>query len=196
VAEQVVERYRPTGGRVTGTLALLMVAVIVAAALWPGDDGIAPYVVWGALFLGVLTWTSMFRPRLWVTETSLVMRNMLSTTSIPLAAIEEVAVRQVCAVRAGDRRYVSPAVGKTLRQVRPDRGEYEGKAPDTMPYTAFVELRIHHFAEQARSRAGITLLSDEQVALAAGVRREWAWLEIVALVVTLVGLLVTIVLAV
>jgi hypothetical protein len=195
VAEQVVETFRPTSGRVTGTLALLMVVVIVVIGLWPGEHGVASYVVWGALFAGVLTWASMLRPRLWATESRLVMRNMLSTISIPLAAIEEVAVRQVCAVRAGDRRYVSPAVGKTFRQIRPDRSQREGSTPDTMPYAVFVEVRIHDLAERARTQAGIALLSDEQVALAADVRRQWAWPEVVALAITFVGLVVAIVLS-
>jgi len=195
VAEEVVETFRATSGRVMGTLALVMVAGVVVVALWPGGQGIAAYVVWGALLAGVLTWAAMLRPSLWVTETRLVMRNMLSTISIPLAAIEDVVVRQVCAVRAGERRYVSPAVGRTMREVRPDRRQKDGTKPDTMPYAVFVEDRIHRLAEQARERAGIARMSDEQLALAADVRRDWAWPEIAALAITLVGLVVAVLLA-
>jgi hypothetical protein len=195
VADDVVESFRATSGRVTGTVALLVVTALLVTAAWPGDQGIAAYVVWGALFLAALTWAAMLRPGLWVTESHLVMRNMLSTISVPLAAIEEVVVRQVCAVRVGERRYVSPVVGKTLREVRQERRQKRAPTPDTMSYPAFVEDRIHQLAEQAREQAGVTLMSDEQVALAAGVRRDWAWFEIVALAVTFVGLVVTIVLA-
>ena len=46
----------------------------------------------------------------------LVLRNMLSTIHLPLAAIEEIAVQQVMAVRVGGKRYVCAGVGRTLRQ--------------------------------------------------------------------------------
>ena len=64
----------------------------------------------------------------------LVLRNMLSTIYIPLAAIEEVAVRQVLAVRAGDKRYVCAGVGRTLRQAMKGSAlqkarEADGRAP-------------------------------------------------------------------
>ncbi len=121
MADEVVERFRPTSGRVMGSAAVSLVVVVVVIGLLPGDQGIAPYVAWGALFAGVLAWAAMLRPRLWATTSHLVMRNMLSTISIPLAAIEQVAVRQVCAVRAGDRRFVSPAVGRSIRELRRDR---------------------------------------------------------------------------
>jgi hypothetical protein len=195
VAEEVVEQFRPTSGRVMGSAAVLMVVAVVVIGLWPGDQGIAPYVAWGAVFAGVLAWSAMLRPRLWATASHLVMRNMLSTISIPLAAIEQVAVRQVCAVRAGDRRFVSPVVGRSAREIR------RGHTPDNAPplpdvaYADFVEDRIRILAEEARVEAGVGLMSDEQVALASGVRREWAWLEIAALGVTLVGFVVTLVLA-
>ena len=72
--------------------------------------------MWAALVVGVVVWCAMLRPRLWVTTSDVVMRNMFSTVRVPLAAIEQITVRQVVAVRAGDKRYVSPAVGKSWRQ--------------------------------------------------------------------------------
>ena len=45
----------------------------------------------------------MLRPALWVTREHLVMRNLAETVHIRLAAVEEMAVRQVLAVRAADR---------------------------------------------------------------------------------------------
>lgn len=186
----VVEDFRPTSGRIMGGLALAMAALVVVVAIVdPG--GLPGPVVAGALFFGTLAWATMLRPRLWVTERDLVMRNAVSTTRIPLASIEQVAVRQVCAVSAGEKRYVSPAVGKSWRQsLLSDKAR---KKHDTPPYAAFVEERLHAHAEQARLREGVALLSDEQLALASGVRREWAWPEIVALGVTGVALLGTIV---
>jgi hypothetical protein len=193
VAEEVVESFRPTSGRITGSLALAIVAAIVAIGVFDRENGFPPYVVWAALFAGVVAWAAMLRPRLWATGSHLVMRNMLSTTSIPLAAIEQIAVRQVLAVRAGER-YVSTAVGKTWRQTT--RTDRKAKKPDAAPsYPVFVEDRLHQLAEEARARAGVGLMSEEQVALASGVRREWAWAEIAALVVTVLGFVLALVFA-
>ncbi len=77
---------------------------------------------------------------------------MLDTNLVPLAAIDEVAVRQVLAVRADEKRYVSPAIGTSfLRTIRPrtDRsGEPELTYPD------YVRDRILHLADGARRRTG------------------------------------------
>ena len=48
--------------------------------------------------------------------------------------------------------------------------------------------------EQARAEAGVGLLSDEQLALAAGVRREPAWLPIGLMTVAALALVVSILL--
>ena len=192
MADEVVENFRPTSGRITGVIALVLVAAVVAIGVLDREQGYPPTVVWAALVVGVLVWSAMLRPRMWATTSDLVMRNMLSTVSIPLAAIEQVLVRQVVAVRAGDQRYVCPAVGKSWRQTI--RSDKKPAKPDAaVPYATFVEERLHQLTEEARARAGVALLSDKQIALADGVRRDWAWPEIAALAVTTVGLVVALV---
>lgn len=200
MSDDAVEKFRPTSGRITGALGLVLVASVVLIGALDRDQGFSLVVVCAALVVGVVIWATMLRPRLWATESDLVMRNAFSTVTVPLAAIEQIAVRQVCAVRVGDQRYVSPAVGKSWRQaLRSDRrlrhneGREEKKDPGTVSYAGFVEERIHTLAEDARTRAGVGLLSDEQLALASGVRREWAWPEIVALGLGVAGLVVAIV---
>ena len=79
-------------------------------------DGVPLWVPAVSLLGGIVLYASTVRPRVWVLGRELVMRNMLSTIHIPLAAIEEVVVRQVMAVRAGGKRYVCAGVGRTLRQ--------------------------------------------------------------------------------
>ena len=191
MADAVVEKFRPTSGRITGVLGLALAAVIVAVALIDRDQGIPAYVVWVVLFVAVLIWAAMLRPLVWVTASRLVFRSMLSTISMPLAAIEQVVVSQVLAVRVGDRRYVSASIGKPLReQMR--RGREEAPTP-TESYGAFVETRIHHLAEEARAQAGIKRYSDEQVALADQVHRDWAWPEVAALAISAVGFVVSVV---
>ena len=195
MAEDVVETFRPTSGRVMGFLALALVVTLLVTAAWPGDQGFAPYVVWGLLFGAVVAWSAMLRPRLWATGSDLVLRNMVTTTYVPLAAIDDIAVRQVLAVRAGDRRYVSPVIGRKLRELTPLRQDKDGTTPATMPYPLFVEDRIHHLCERARSQEGIANMSDEQLARADDVRREWAYPEIVAMVITGLGFVASLLLA-
>lgn len=196
-ADEQVERFHATGGRVTAALGLLIAAVVAVLALVGGEDGVAPSVLAGAVLAGLLTWASMLRPGLWVTGSELVMRNMLQTVHVPLAAVEAVVVRQVLAVRAGDRRYVSTVVGKSRRKtLRPTAGgRPSSERPLTeLAYADYVELRLRQRVDDARAAAGVGRGSAEQLALAAGVRREPAWLPIgllaaagLALVVTLLA---------
>ena len=192
-----VEKFRPTSGRVTGIIALLLAIAVAGIGVVDRGRGFPSPVVAGAVLGGVLAWASMLRPALWLTSTDLVMRNMLETVHLPLAAIEEMAVRQVLAVSAGDRRYVSTALGrswrKTLTSSAPGGAAPDGTRPVTdLPYVDFVEQRLRQRVDDARDAAGVRRGSEEQLALADGVRREPAWLPIgligaaaVALVVTL-----------
>ena len=165
-----------------GVVALVLVAAVILAGIFDHDEELPVPMIAGAVVFGALVWSSMLRPRVWVTEDDLVLRNMLDTVRIPLAAIESVVVRQVLAVGAGDSRYVSPAIGLSWRQTY--KSTHDG-APRTATesYPVFVEERISQLAEDARARRGVRRYSDEQVALASGVRRQPAWAEIAVLTV-------------
>lgn len=185
-----VESFRPTSGRITGVLGLVLVALVVVLGLVYRTRGFPLPVVTAALVMGVLVWAAMLRPRVWATEEDLVLRNMMHTAWIPLAAIEQVAVRQVLAVSVGEKRYVSPAVGKSSRQtLKSNRAPTTAGAGETSTravtasYPEFVKERIVALAEAARAQHGVAMLSEEQLALGAGVRRRWAWPEVAGLVV-------------
>ena len=179
VRDKPVERFETTSGRLLGTIALVLAVAVVVIGIVDRDHGYPLSVVLGAVVFGILVWAAMLRPRVWVTREHLVMRNMLHTARIPLAAIEEVAVRQVLAVSAGERRFVSPAVGRSLRQTLKTNRKTEPSATESYP--VFVEERISRLAEDARAQRGVRRFSDEQAALAKGVRRTWAWPEIAGL---------------
>lgn len=190
-------RFRPTGGRVMGSLAVIAALVVVAIAF--SDPGVVPLpVVAGAVLLGVLGWASMLWPRVSVTAEDLVLRTMVEHQRLPLAAIEDLVVRQVLAVRVGDKRFVSTAIGKSWRRAM--AGDRQGPSKDAdkpiteVAYADYVEQEIRKRMEQARAEAGVGLLSDEQLALAAGVRREPAWLPIGLMTVAALALVVSILL--
>lgn len=176
-----VEKFRATGGRVTSAVGLVLAGVVVTIGLVELDRGFPPWVIAFAALFAVLVWAAILRPGLELESDTLVMRNMFETVSIPLAGVEELAVRQVLAVRAGDRRHVSTVVGRTWRKAalgRPKASAAGEKAPDQMAYADFVEERLRQRVEDARAAAGVRPGSPEQLALADGVRRQPAWLPI------------------
>jgi hypothetical protein len=127
----------------------------------------------------------MLRPGMWATERNLVMRSMYHTDTIPLSAIDRVAVGQVTAVSVGEKRYVSPVVGYTARQTIKQRVAARNPSARTASsldtYQVFVEERIAHLAKEAKTR------SDGP---GGTVRRTYAWPEIAGSVVLVVAFLV------
>lgn len=186
-----VEEFKSTSGQVQGVIAVAVAAGLVVLGLRDLDEGFPAWLIAGCLLIGVLAWASMLRPRVWATTDELVMRNMLHTVRIPLAAIQTVVVRQVLAVGVGEGRYVSPAIGQSARQTA--RSDKDGKKPATESYQVFVEERIAQLADTARTALGVEKHSEEQAALAKRVHRTWAWPEIAGLVAGAVALVVTLV---
>jgi hypothetical protein len=195
--DAAAERFHATSGRLTGALTIVVAGAIVLIGFVERSEGFPDWVIAASVLAAVLAWAVMLRPGLWVADGILVMRNMLETVHVPLAAIEEMAVRQVLAVRAGDRRYVSTVIGRswrrsaglTRRRPAPD----DGRTPTDLPYADFAEERLRRLVDDARSVAGVRPGSTEQLALASAVRREPAWLPIVLVALAVLGLLVTLV---
>ena len=177
-----VEKFPPTSGRVIGVLAVGLCVAVVVYTIFDGEDGFEAPVAWGAAFAGIVSYAALLRPAVRVRRDELVLRNMVDTHHIPLSAIDEVAVRQVLAVRAAEKRYVSPAIGHSfMRTVRP---KTERGGERTFTYQDYVRDRILDLADGARRRlAG---------AEAPAPTRQWAWPEIAGMVLTLVGLVSTV----
>jgi len=192
VAEQEVERFTVWGGRIIGGVGLAVIAVVLVLGVVGSGVPYHPaaYPIGGLAAL--LIWVMLMRPAVSVTDGQLILRNPVSTVRIPLASIEHLVVRQWLAVRAGTSSFTNAGIGRSYRQgMRDDQsGAATGAQIATLSYGAVVEHRLQKLAEEARIRAGVELYSDEQVALAADVRREWAWPEIALLVVLVVALAV------
>jgi hypothetical protein len=176
------EKFPPTSGRAVGGLAVLVCAGLAVYALFDGEDGFQAPVAWGAAFAGIVSYAALLRPGVRVESDALVLRNMIDTNLVPLAAIDEVVVRQVLAIRAHEKRYVSPAIGTSLmRTVRP-KTDHVG-VPE-LTYPEYVRDRILHLADGARRRS-----ADAEPP---PVRREWAWPEIAGLGITALGFVVAV----
>jgi hypothetical protein len=178
------EKFPPTSGRVMGVLAVLLCLGVMVLAILDDDEGFGPAVAWGAAFAAIVSYAALLRPAVRVEQGTLVLRNMLDTNVVPLAAVEEVAVRQVLAVRADEKRFVSPAIGHSfMRTIRP-RVSRDGQLE--ISYPDYVRDRILSLSDGARRRHGNADLPP--------VRHEWAWPEIAGLVVTGLGCLLSIIL--
>ncbi len=202
------EKFARNGGSFISVVGGL--AVVGFLVGWLVDmDGVPLWVPAAALVGAVVLWTSTIRPRVAVEHAELVLRNMFSDVRIPLVTIEEIAVQQVLAVRAGEKRFVCAGVGRSLRQVMMGSsmqkaraevggltGELGGGVASMEPginYGDYVETRVRELIKEDRARRGISsIFSPEAEELRGRIRREWAWPEIAALVATLVFLVIAI----
>jgi len=175
---------------VTGFIGMAIAFVAVVLTLVDGYQGSEWVVLAGLAFFGVTVWAVLVRPAVALSEDRLLLRSILSEVSLPLAGVEEVSIRQFLVVRAGGKTWSSTGLGRSraeLARLRKDGYDTAGNRAD------FVEARIRTRAENARARSGVLLMSDEQFAMASGVRRAWSRPVIAALVVLgitfLVGIL-------
>jgi hypothetical protein len=203
-----LERFRPTSGRFGGFLGLALCAFVAVVFVVSESPRVAVPGVVACAFVAVLDWMTMLRPTVSASTTELHLRNVAQTVSIPLASIDTVIVRRYLLVRSGGRKYICPAIGRSLRKTvrselkwKPatfmsptaalDRfGESQGsglttevQAPHELAYPDFVEQRITHLAADDRARRGIEERSEEEYELGSQVVRHPAWLELVALAV-------------
>ncbi|MBA2953958.1 hypothetical protein GON03_06465 [Nocardioides sp. MAH-18] len=193
--DAVVERFPATSGRFSGVLGLVLVSVFLVLSVLAWDPGRPLGVAILSVLGAVLIWAVLLRPAVWSDGRALVLRGIFHTTRIPLAAIDSVIVTQVLAIRVGEHRYTSPAIGYTARQNTKRR--LKGRSNDDLPRPeetlvaqAFVESRIRHLAQDTRERTGVRQGSPEQAALAAAVRRTWAWPELAAVALLALGWIV------
>lgn len=209
MTQQPAESFNATSGRFTGVLGLVVVVALFALGLQQYGADFPLAQLFALAFAAVLVWSALLRPRISMTGSTLVLRNMLETVEIPLAAVDRLVVRQMMAVRAGGRRFVNPGVGRPFSEVR--RGSNPrtsvtrgalgmfstgppGASKNTVNYADFVEERVRDAVATARRDLHIEVGSAEQEELATRIRRRPAWPEIVLLVVTGVGLAVTLLL--
>lgn len=177
-----VEQFHSSGSRVlgaTGVAIALVFAAILARGGLEGSDGVWLCVIG---FLGVLVWSAMVRPQVRLGGDRLFLRDMLSTVSFPIAAVEAVEVRQVLVLRAGGRKFISAAVSKSLYQVLKDN---RGVVRDEKLFPNFVEDRIRARSEDERAKSG---LSRGEVPL--DLHRDMAWPEIALMVLFGLGAVV------
>ena len=177
-----VEKFHSSGNRILGVLGIgiaLAFAGVLASDGLQGNDGLYLSLLGLA---AVLVWAAMLRPQLRLSGDRLYIRDMLTSVSFSLAAVEGVETRQVVVVRAGDRKFISAAVSKSLYAVLKDN---RGVVRDPKAYPNFVEDRIWSRAEDERAKLGV-----QRGDVPLDLRREPAWPELALLALFAVGAVV------
>jgi hypothetical protein len=192
-----VQTFRATSGRVTGALGVALSAVLAVLFVVSEKPSVAVPGVLGCAFFGVLVWAAMLRPRVSATSDELRLTTMFESATIPLAAVENVLVRRYLLVRAGGRKYICPAIGRSLRktvrnEMRWNGGtqilspglqagdklgslQTEAKGDPELAYADFVEQQITQLADTDRARRGIEARSEEEYELGSQAVRRRAW---------------------
>jgi hypothetical protein len=172
-----------TSGRATGWMGLVAGAVVVVVGI---VDRSAAGIVAG-LLIGLLSWVVLLRPRVGIGGGDLLLRGMVSTTAVPLATVETVTMRQVLAVRAGEHRYVSAAVGHSLRDLnRQRRLAARSEVPEPT-----IQTRRPSYADHVSDLITERAREARRDGAAGGpARRQWAWPELAAVAVLVVALVV------
>jgi hypothetical protein len=207
VATEGLTRFRPTNGRAMGVLGIVLCGVLAVAFVTSAGAGTAVPATLACAFAGLLVWAAMLRPSVWATSDELRMRTMFETVEIPLASIDLVLVRRYLLVRSGGRRYICPAISRSLRKtvrsemkwsggggnllmpgVAADAGGRSSVVQDAgaqqdVAYPDFVEQQIQQLARNDRAKRGIEERSEEEYELGSRTVRHTAWPEIIGLAV-------------
>ena len=180
MSDDRVTWFGATNGRVTGVMGLASGLVVLLIGVFHASAAGAI----AGLLIALVSWMVLLRPRVGTRGTDLVLRGIVSTVVVPLASVENIALRQVLAVWADGRRYVSAAVGHTYREINRQRrggGQVEEVGAADSKYAEQVLELITERGREAR-RDGAPM---------GPAHREWAWLEIGALVALLVAFVVS-----
>ncbi|HET7067121.1 MAG TPA: hypothetical protein VFI21_05920 [Nocardioides sp.] len=217
MAEQAdqLERFRPTNGRVTGVLGLLLCGFVGVLVVVYEPPAVAVPGVLGCAFAAGFVWLAMLRPSVSASSAELRLRTLFETVSIPIASIDTVVVRRYLLVRAGGQKYICPAISRPLRKTMRSELGWSGGGQFLQPgvseerlgggdlqtevaqhdlaYPDFVEQRIEQLAADDRARRGIEARSEEEYELGSQVVRRTARLELGVLTALAVAFVVALV---
>lgn len=168
-------------GRGTG-LAILALWVVIAVFCVTNGADLALFAA--LLVAAVLTYATLLRPRVGTTSEHLVYRQMFSDLRIPLASIDAMEVSRYFQVTVADKRYISPAVGRSRRAANAARRSDAVRDPMTS-YGDLVEDLTRSRIADAKARASASGSTPGEA------RRTWAPIEIALGVVAVLFLIVT-----
>lgn len=185
---ELLERFKPTGGRWLGVAGMVMLVILGAAIASTGLDRSNGALLAALALVLALVWAALVRPGLRAYDDHLLIRNPWSDVHIPWSEITDVEVRQTLQIYAGGKRHHCVAVGKSTRKLalgdRPGASTTDLDPHTDIDYADYVVSKIGDYATAGSDREGVY----------AEVTRRWAWPEIVATAV-IAGVFVVLLLA-
>ena len=132
-------------GRVTGFISVLLALVVLVSTLISHGSWIVVVI---ALLFGLLAYVALLRPRVGLGKDELVLRQMFTTQHVSLATVTSARIGRTLVIRTEDgKRYVSPALGRSLRHaLKP------GAHDPLKNYADLVEDKIMHASDTAREQ--------------------------------------------
>ncbi len=146
------QSYGPSSGTIVGWIGVVLAAVVVAVLLANERSAGGLRSALAVALVGVVVWCYLLRPRIIVRPATLVLRNAFSDWEIPLASVQEVAVRTVTGVYTADRRYDGIAVGRTVRAIL--RSRSHGSTDETADLVTAQIMRATARARERGEEAG------------------------------------------
>ncbi|KRF18855.1 hypothetical protein ASG90_02880 [Nocardioides sp. Soil797] len=149
MSEQRTRKFGANNGVGLGWFVLLLGVVSIAVMVVTGMARSGFPVIVGIALMMAVVWAVAVRPMVMTRGDDLVLRHAFSDVSIPLAAVDFVQVRLFTVVAVGDKRFHSPAVGRTRKQVvhHGARSESTGGDPSLAD---LVEEQLNELAVNAR----------------------------------------------
>jgi hypothetical protein len=188
-----VDRFHPTSGVFLGWLCIAVGVAIVVYLVVNAQTVLGLRIGLACLLAVAVVWATLLRPRAVAYADRLVLRNSVSDTSVPLHQIDSATVRQTLSVFVQGKRYVCIGISKSRRNLygRKKRGAAAvfgieqvdahtigGVQPKGVRYESWVETRIEVLARDAKEA-----VRSHRIEPLPAVVRDWAWPEIIAMVV-------------
>jgi hypothetical protein len=199
--ERVLERFKPTTGMFVGWAGMAVAAFALGYVALSVHTVVGLRIGLGALLAAVLIWVSQLRPRVTAYTRHLHLMGSLRDVRVPYVAIDQVTMGQTLNVWVGEQRFVCVGIGKSLgsdirqRAKKQNQGSLIGKSrlrefsekaelagldQTAMDYQTFVVTRIEELVDLARREQRFGGGEPGAVDL----RRPYAVPEVVALTVT------------
>lgn len=160
--------FRAMPTMIVGVIGVLLIGALCLFPLIEGPTDARLTAAGGLLLFGGIAWATLIRPALVYRTDSLLLRNVLHDVEIPWALVDDIDVRQVAVIYAGDAKYLCAGLSKGRRQLV--RGPKEGAEPSSADQAA--ELGKQR-AVAARRDAVDALPTPDQI------ERRPAWADVI-----------------
>lgn len=156
--------FRATPTMIVGILGILLIAGLCSFPIVDGPADARVTATGALLLFGAIAWTTLIRPAMVYRTDSLLLRNVLYDVEIPWALVDDIEVRQVAVVYAGETKYLCAGLSKARRHLV--RGQKEGAAQS--PADQAAELGNQRAVAARRDAVGPPPAASE-------IERRWAW---------------------